>query len=291
MLKVRKAVILAAGYGTRFLPATKAMPKEMLPVVDKPVIQYVVEDAVAAGIKDIVIVTSSQKRSLEDHFDHSFELEEVLTTGGKLKELEEVRAIAEMANFIYVRQKGNKGTMPALACGYNAIGAEPFLGLWGDDFFIASPSRGQQLVAAYEKYGAPVVATLESTDPEHTKRFAYASGEEVEPGIIKIKEIIEKPGPGRLDSNHAVIGGAIYTPELMAYADKIAPMANGEYVYADAIAAYLADGHPAYAVRINNGRYYDCGNKLEYVKANIELTLAREDLGPALREYLKTIKL
>lgn len=287
---IRKAIILAAGYGTRFLPMTKAMPKEMLPVVDKPVIQYVVEDALAAGVEDVVIVTSGQKRAIEDHFDHSFELEQLLATSNKQDALAEVRRIADMANFIYMRQKGPKGTMAALGCGYGAIGDEPFLGLWGDDFFIATPTRCQQLVAAYKEFQAPILGALETDDPEHTKRFGYAAGSEVAPGVIKVAKIVEKPGPGKAPSNYATVSGAIFTPKLMEYGAHIKPMANGEYGYTDAIAAMIADGHPVYAVKVANGKYYDCGNKLDYIKTNIELTLASEAMGPELKQYLVELK-
>ncbi len=288
-MTIRKAVILAAGYGTRFLPVTKAMPKEMLPVVDKPVIQHVVEDAVSAGIKDIVIVTSAQKRPLEDHFDHSFELESVLGQGGKTELLEQVKYIADMANFIYVRQKRAKGTIPAIQSGYQAIGDEPFLTLFGDDIFMATPNRCQQLVAAYEKYGAPILGAFETTNPEDTKRYGYAAGDEVEPGIIKVKEIVEKPGPDKVPSDLAVVSGYIFTPEFMTYTDKTPAMANGEYGYTDALKLMVNDGKPMYAVKIKNGTYYDCGNKMAYLKANIELALQDSELGPELRTYLESL--
>ncbi|HEY1074648.1 MAG TPA: UTP--glucose-1-phosphate uridylyltransferase [Patescibacteria group bacterium] len=291
-MKITKAIILAAGYGTRFLPITKAMPKEMLPVVDKPVIQYAVEDVVSAGIKDIVLVTSAQKRPLEDHFDHTFELETVLEKGGKVNELEQVRAIANLANFIYVRQKKIKGTMGAFSYGYKAMPNEPFVATWGDDFFVASPTRSQQLVAAYEKYGAPILGCVRTTNPEHGSRYAFAEGDEIEPGVLRVRRIIEKPGTGQAGSEYACVSGFVFTPELMTYADKIEPMKNGEYGYSDAVAAMVADGKPVYAMTIQNGRYYDCGNKLDYIKTNIELALQhpemREELSAYLRDLTKT---
>lgn len=290
MASITKAIILAAGYGTRFLPVTKAMPKEMLPVVDKPVIQYVVEDAVAGGIKDIVMVTSAQKRPIEDHFDFSFELEYQLEQGGKQELLEQVRSVANLANFIYVRQKGAKGMLPAIQCGYNAIGDEPFLLLSGDDFFVARPSRAEQLIAAYEKYNAPILGAIETTDPEHTKRYGYAGGEEIEPGIIKVNKIAEKPGPGNAPSNYAIVSGYIFTPEYMNYADKADPLPNGEYNYTGALEKMLEDDKPIYALKIENGTYYDCGNKLDYLKTNIELALKNPDMGPELKEYLDQLK-
>lgn len=283
---IRKAVILAAGYGTRFLPVTKAMPKEMLPVVGKPVIQYVVEDAVAAGVQDVVVVTSAQKRAIEDHFDYSFELETVLENGGKTKLRDEVRQIADLANFIYIRQKGAKGTMPAISCGYEAVGNEPFLAIWGDDFFIASPTRCQQLVAAYEKYQAPILGAIETTDPDHANRYGFVTGEEVEPGVVKVEKIVEKPGPGKAPSTYATVSGFVATPELMAYGSQIEPYPNGEFGYTAAIEKMLEDGKPVYCIRINNGTYYDCGNKLDYLKTNIELALDNEDMRDELRDYL-----
>lgn len=287
---IRKAIVLAAGYGTRFLPATKAMPKEMLPVVDKPVIQYVVEDAVAAGIEDIIIVTSAQKRSIEDHFDHSFELEATLEQCGKTEMLTQVQAIAELANFIYIRQKGPKGTLPAIQCGYEAVGEEPCLVMWGDDFYIASPTRAEQLVALYEKYNAPIIPCVETDNPEYGDRYGFAAGEEVEPGVIKVSEIVEKPGKGKAPSRYATVGGLLITPEYMTYAAQAKPAANGEYNYNAVLELMIQDGQPVYAATIQNGKHYDCGNKMEYMKTAIELTLQRPDMGPELRKYLKSLQ-
>jgi UTP--glucose-1-phosphate uridylyltransferase len=287
-MTITKAIILVAGYGTRFLPMTKAMPKEMLPVVDKPVVQYAVEDAVAAGVKDIVMVTSAQKRPIEDHFDSSFELETVLAQSGKEDLLAEIRAIPAMANFIYVRQRV-RGTLGAFRSGYGAIGNEPFLGLWGDDFFIASPTRSQQLVKTFEKYQAPVLAAMETDDPEHAKRYGFVAGEEVEPGVIKVERIIEKPGPDKVPSKYAVVSGFALTPEVMEFGEKVQPQPNGEYFYIDAIDEMLKVGKPVYALKIENGKYYDCGNKLDYIKSNIELALAHPQLGEEIKAFIKTL--
>jgi UTP--glucose-1-phosphate uridylyltransferase len=287
-MTITKAIILVAGYGTRFLPMTKAMPKEMLPVVDKPVVQYAVEDAVAAGVKDIVMVTSAQKRPIEDHFDSSFELETVLAQSGKEDLLAEIRAIPAMANFIYVRQR-MRGTLGAFRSGYEAIGNEPFLGLWGDDFFIATPTRSQQLVATFEKYQAPVLAAMETDDPEHAKRYGFVAGVEVEPGVIKVDKIIEKPGPEKVPSKYAVVSGFALTPEVMEFGKKVQPQPNGEYFYIDAIDEMLKVGKPVYALKIENGKYYDCGNKLDYIKSNIELALAHPQLGDEIKAFIKTL--
>lgn len=291
-MSLTKAIILAAGYGTRFLPVTKAMPKEMLPVVDKPVIQYGVEDAITAGIKDVVVVTNAQKRAIEDHFDNSFELESVLENGGKTALLKQVRDLAALANFIYVRQKGvKKGNLIGIQAGYEAIGREPFLAMWGDDFFVAEPSRSQQLVAAYEKYQAPILGAFETSDPVHASLYGFASGEEVEPGIIKVSKIVEKPGREARESDYATVSGFVFTPEFMDYAAKVQPNPkNGEYGYTDAIELMLKDNKPVYAVKIKNGRYYDCGNKLDYIKTIIDLALRNPEMGSELKHYLATLK-
>ncbi len=289
MSSITKAVILAAGYGTRFLPVTKAMPKEMLPVVDKPVIQYVVEDAVAAGVKDVVIVNSSSKRPIEDHFDNSFELETVLEKDGKTAELAAIRKVAEMANFIYVRQKGRRGNLAAFMCGYEAIGNEPFYGYFGDDFFYGEPSRSQQLARVWERYRAPVVGCMVSKNPEDGKRYGFVAGEEVEPGVIKVEKIIEKPGVGQAPSVYATVGGGIFTPDVMNYYDEAAAETEGEVVYVAALEKLIKSGKPVYACAIQ-GHYYDCGNKLEYIKTIIDLALQNEEMGDSLHTYLGNLK-
>ncbi len=291
---IRKAIIVAAGFGTRFLPATKSLPKEMLPVVDKPVIQYIVEDVVSAEIKDIVMVTSAQKRALEDHFDHSYELESLLEQGGKQELLKQVQDIAELANFIYIRQKGMngaRGTLVAIQSGYTAIGEEPFLAMWGDDFFVTDPPRCQQLVAAYEKYQAPIMGCFDATEPEHGIHYGFAEGQEVEPGIIKIEKIVEKPGHGQAPSTYATVSGFVFTPQLMSYAAKVKPMPNGEYGYTDLVQAMIDDGQPVYAAKIKGGAFYNCGNKIDYIKATIEVALQRPDMGAELKNYLKNLKI
>ncbi len=290
---VQKAIIVAAGYGTRFLPMTKAMPKEMLPIVDKPVIQFAVEDAVQAGIRDIVLVTSAQKRVLEDHFDQNFELETVLKREGKEELLKTAETITHLANVMYVRQKsenGARGTLVAIMCGYRAIGDEPFLVMWGDDFILSEPNRATQLIQAYEKYEAPILGAMETKNPEDGKLYGFAAGEEVEPGIIKVREIIEKPGVGNAPSDYATVSGFIFTPLWAEYAKKTQPMANGEYSYTDTCEMMIKDGHPVYAMKIKNaGPYYDCGNKLNYMKTNIELGLKHPEIGDKLREYVEEL--
>lgn len=293
--KVRKAVIPAAGLGTRFLPATKANPKEMLPIVDKPVIQYVVEDALSAGIEDIMIVTGSQKRSIEDHFDHQFELEKRLEDARKLDLLAEVRNIARMANFYYIRQKGPAGNATPIWNARSFIGDEPFLVLWGDDFFEATPSRAQQLVAAYEKHGgSAILSSIRTKKPEDYKRYGFALGKEETKGLVHIEELIEKPGKP-IESEHAVVSGALFEPSIF---DAIAlSMQNhtdrndtSEVVYTEALNILLNKDHTLYALEIQNGTYFDCGNKLEYLKTVVEFGLKHPEVKDDFAKFLKSLK-
>jgi UTP--glucose-1-phosphate uridylyltransferase len=295
--KIRKAIIPAAGYGTRFLPATKASPKEMLPVVDKPIIQYVVEDAVSAGIEDIIIVTGWQKRSIEDHFDYPFELEKRLEESGKFEQLEEIRSIANLANFYYIRQKGPLGNATPIWNAKHFIGDEPFLVLWGDDFFYGSPTRCQQLVEAYTKHSdaAAILGSMRTKNAEDYKRYGFAAGKEVEDGLLKINSVVEKPGVGMIDSDFAVVSGALYSPVIFdAIEESMERLAQDntprELVYLDAVNILLEQKHPAYALEIKNSRFYDCGNKLEYLKAMVEFGLRHEDLKGEFGEYLKQLK-
>lgn len=295
--KIRKAIIPAAGYGTRFLPATKAQPKEMLPIVDKPIIQYVVEDAVSAGIEDIIIVTGWLKRTIEDHFDYPFELEKRLEESGKYEELEEIRKIANLANFYFVRQKGPLGNATPIWNARDFIGDEPFLVLWGDDFIEASPSRSQQLVQAYESMEtSAVLGSMRMNKENDYKRYGYAIGKEQKPGLLKIEELVEKPGPGRIDSDFAVISGAIYGPEMFdAIEEAMLRLKNEntpkELVYIDAVNILLEQKKSCHALEIKNGKYFDCGNKLEYLKTVVEFGLKHEDLKHEFGEFLKHIKI
>ena len=294
MQKVTKAVIPAAGFGTRFLPQTKAMPKEMLPIVDKPVIQYVVEELVEAGIEDIIIVTGYHKRSIEDHFDApSLELLENLKMGGAKKEplMAEIQEIASLANFYYVRQKGPYGNGTPLLNVKNIIGNEPFLYLWGDDFFMASPSRVKQLLSTYEKYGCSCFASIRAKSDADFDRYGMAGGTEIESGIIDIDTIIEKPGKERAPSDICIVSGYLFTPEIFEYIDKVLLTleVGCELYYNDALKLMLKDGMRMMAVEIKEGHYYDTGNKLEYMKTVIEFALKHPDIKPGLEEYLKAV--
>jgi len=288
MKKITKCVIPAAGYGTRFLPATKAMPKEMLPLIDKPIIQFVVEDAVSAGIEDIIIVTGWHKRSIEDHFDYPFELEKRLELGGKEKELAQIREIANLANFIYIRQKGPLGNATPILNARHLLGEEPFLVLWGDDFIKATPTRSQQLIAAYEKYGCSILSGYRTKKEADTKKYGFVAGEEVEDGVIRVKSIIEKPGPDKAPSDMAIVSGYVFTPEIFEAIEAVKPKDDGELVYVDAL-DILLKSQEVYAAEIKNGKYYDTGDKLEYLKTLIDLGLEHEEYSAKLREHLKEI--
>jgi UTP--glucose-1-phosphate uridylyltransferase len=294
--KVRKAIIPAAGFGTRFLPATKAQPKEMLPLVDKPIIQYVVEDAVSAGIEDIIIVTGWSKRNIEDHFDYPFELEKRLEENGKLQELEAIRKIADLANFTYVRQKGPMGNATPILNAKHLVGDEPFMVLWGDDVMEATPTRAQQLIQAYEQLGGSVVlSSIRANSDDDYKRYGYAAGPKMADGALKIEQIIEKPGKGVIDSDFALIGGAIYQPEIFEAIEEAQRRLEKdntprELHYIEAINILLEQGKDCYALEIKNGRWYDCGNKLEYLKAVVELALKHDDLREDFTKFLKNLK-
>jgi UTP--glucose-1-phosphate uridylyltransferase len=267
----------------------------MLPLVDTPIIQKVVEDAVAAGIEDIIIVTGWSKRSIEDHFDYPFELEQRLQAAGKFAELEKIREIADLANFTYVRQKGPLGNATPIWNCRNVVGDEPFLVLFGDDFIDASPSRATQLVAAHERLGGgTILGSSRSRRPEDLKRYGNASGKEVTPGTLKVDEIIEKPGAGYTASDYAVVSGFVFEPEMFdAIEESMTHLkkdgSNRELVYVDAVNVLLKRGRPVHALEVQNGHYYDCGNKLEYLKAVVEFGLRHEEVGEEFAKYLQRI--
>lgn len=290
--KIRKAVIPAAGFGTRFLPQTKAMPKEMLPIVDKPVIQYVVEEAVASGIEDVVIVTGALKRAIEDHFDvPNADLIKNLEAGGKEELMEETRRISEMANFIYVRQKGPYGNGTPVLAAEPIIENEPFAVLWGDEFIYSSPPRLSQMISVHEKYGGVVISGVKIENKADLRRYGIADIEPVEGNVYKIKSIVEKPDPENAPSNIAMIGGYILPPEIFGALRNIEPGHGGEIWLVDAINLLRDQGVPIYAVEIENGKYYDTGNKLEYMKTVVDMALKHKDLNGPFREYLKGLDL
>jgi UTP--glucose-1-phosphate uridylyltransferase len=289
-MKIKKVVIPAAGFGTRFLPQTKAMPKEMLPIVDKPVIQYVVEEAVAAGIEDIIIVTGYTKRTIEDHFDSpNAELVRNLELGKKYHLLEEVKRISEMANFIYIRQKGPYGNATPIKSAQHIVGDEPFLVLWGDDFVWAKPPRAKQMIEAFNQYEATILCGIKTNKEEDADRYAFVKGKNLGDGVWKVERLIEKPGKDRVPSNLAVVSGYILTPEIFPILASQKPGKGGEYYLPEAI-DILAKKHPVYAIEIKNGKYYDTGNKLEYLKTVVEFALTHEGVNGEFRQFLKTLK-
>ncbi|MFA4995907.1 MAG: UTP--glucose-1-phosphate uridylyltransferase [Patescibacteria group bacterium] len=289
MKKIRKAVVPVAGYGTRFLPASKAMPKEMLPIVDKPVIQYVVEELAEAGIEQVIFVTSWHKRAIEDHFDRHLELEAKLEKSGKIEQLEKIKRLSELAEFVYVRQKEAKGNGDAILTAEKIVGDEPFVVLWGDDFISAEPSRTKQLIEAYNKYGTMILGGIRTDKPEDTKRYAYAKGEELENGVIKVSDLIEKPGPENLPSNLAIVSGFVFPPEIFKALKEVKVADNAELVYVDGVNQLRKEGQNCMAVEIKNGKYYDCGNITEYLKTNVEMALKRDDINEEFGKFIKEI--
>ena len=290
--KITKALIPAAGFGTRFLPQTKAMPKEMMPLVDKPIIQRVVEELGDAGIERIVIVTGWNKRSIEDHFDNNFELEERLLAGGKAEALEMVRKISDLAEFVYIRQKGPQGNATPILNVKHIMGNDPFMLFFGDDFIDAEPSRAKQLIAAYEKYGSTILAAGKAKSEGDYKKYGFVGGEEIENGIIRVKSIVEKPGSSAASpSDTAVMSGYIFTPDIyepLERAEKTLEEGQ-ELVYTFGVQDLIDQGIPVHAVEIKNAIYRDTGNKLEYLKTIVEYGLDHEDIGEDFKNYLENL--
>jgi UTP--glucose-1-phosphate uridylyltransferase len=286
--KVRKAVFPAAGLGTRFLPATKSSPKEMLPLVDKPLIQYVVEEAVASGIESVIIVTGRGKTTIEDHFDISFEMEALLRERGKTNELQAIRKISDMARVSYVRQREALGLGHAVLQARDLVGDEPFAVMLSDDIIDAEVPALQQLINVYEKYDAPVVGTMQVAG-ENISRFGVLDVDEVSDGVYKIKDMVEKPAFADAPSDLAIIGRYILTPDIFEEIEKTAPGAIGEIQITDAMRSLLKK-RPFYAVRFQGVRH-DAGDKLGFLIANIEFALKRDDLASDFKEYLRSLKL
>jgi len=280
-MSVRKAVIPAAGLGTRFLPATKAQPKEMLPVVDKPAIQYVVEEAVRAGIDDILIITGRNKRTLEDHFDSAVELELELEQRGKLDQLKEIRALADLADIHYVRQGEALGLGHAVSVARKHIGNHPFVVLLGDDLMDERFPHLERMIEQHEQLQRSVIALMEVDDPSI---YGCARCDEVGENLVRITEIVEKPKREVAPSNLAVMGRYVFTPEIFDALAQVQPGVGGEIQLTDAIALLMKE-QDVYGYTFSEGRY-DTGNKLDYLRATVELAARREDLGPAFRAYL-----
>lgn len=284
--KIRKAIIPAAGLGVRFLPATKAQPKEMLPIVDKPTIQFIIEEAVASGIEDILIITGRNKRAIEDHFDRSLELEIQLAQKGKDDLLKMVQDIGGMVDIHYVRQKEPLGLGHAIYCARKFIGNEPFAVLLGDDVVRSQTPCLKQLIDVYDRYGYSVLA-VQRVPREDTNKYGIIDGEPVEQGIYRINHMVEKPPVAEAPSDLAVMGRYIISPRIFDFLGKTQPGAGGEIQLTDALRE-LSSHEAIYGLAFE-GRRYDVGDKLGYLKATVEFALEREDLAPQFRQYLKQL--
>ncbi|MCL6597775.1 MAG: UTP--glucose-1-phosphate uridylyltransferase GalU [Alicyclobacillus macrosporangiidus] len=286
MATIRKAVIPAAGLGTRFLPATKAMPKEMLPIVDKPTIQYIVEEAVASGIEDIIIVTGKGKRAIEDHFDRSVELEELLTNKEKPEILEEIRRITDMANIHYIRQKQPLGLGHAVWCARRFIGSEPFAVLLGDDIVRSEIPCLRQLLNVYEEHGGSVIG-VQTVPQEQVSRYGIVDSERMGPRLSKVKGLVEKPAPYYAPSRLAIIGRYILSPTVFEFLERGQTGADGEIQLTDALNE-LTHVEDLYAYEFE-GRRYDVGEKLGFIEATLELALEQPVLGDAVKRLIKRL--
>jgi UTP--glucose-1-phosphate uridylyltransferase len=283
---VKKAVIPAAGLGTRFLPATKSQPKEMLPVVDKPSIQYVVEEAVAAGLTDILIITGRGKHTIEDHFDRNFELEHSLERSEKLDLLAEVQDINELADIHYIRQRDPLGLGHAVGVARKHVGHEPFAVILGDDIMVDDGELLRSMIDVHERENASVLALLEVA-PQDISAYGCAECDDLGDGLRRVRGVVEKPRPEDAASNLAVIGRYVFTPGIFDALDRITPGVGGELQLTDAIAMLLAD-QTVYGYLFNEGRY-DIGKKLDYLRATVEIAIDRDDLGPEFRAFLREL--
>ena len=292
MKRPTKAIIAAAGFGTRFLPQTKAMPKEMMPIIDKPIIQYVVEELVDAGIKDIIIVGSSNKRSIEDHFDvPSADLLENLRAGGPKKQpyIDMLDDLSKIANFIYVRQKGPYGNATPIMCASHLIGDEPFIYTFADDFIVAPEGRTKQLIQSYEQHGGSVLACKRVMSDAEYDRYGIAAGTPLADNVLKVSTIDEKPGKAKAQSDLASVSGYLFEPQLLGYLEKASLEGrDGEFMIQPVIQQMIDDGHTFLAREIVDGTYYDTGDKLEYIKTVIDFGLRHPDFGDDLKKFIGT---
>ncbi len=287
MAKITKAVIPAAGLGTRFLPATKAVPKEMIPIVDIPTIQYIIEEAAASGITDLLIITSRTKKAIEDHFDKSYELETELEKSGKTEVLKQLKDIRSMVNVQYVRQAEPKGLGHAIYCAKSFVGNEPFAVLLGDDVVYNSEKPClKQMIEMYEKYNASILG-VQSVPESEVNKYGIVSGEQVADRMWKVNDMVEKPKREEAPTNVAVLGRYIITPEIFTHLENTKPGAGGEIQLTDALKT-LAKEQEMYAYDFI-GRRYDVGNKMGFLEATVEYALRRDDLGAEFMEYLKGI--
>ncbi len=285
-MRVRKAVIPAAGLGTRFLPATKAQPKEMLPIVDKPTLQFIIEEAVASGIEEILIITGRNKSSIENHFDKSVELEMELERAGKDDLLEEVRRISDMANIQYIRQKEPRGLGHAIYCAKSFIANEPFAVLLGDDVVYSETPCLKQMIEAYDEYKTTILGVQEVPD-EDVNKYGIVDGKHIEDRIYKVRNLVEKPNVGNAPSNIGILGRYIINPAIMEAIEETKPGKNGEIQLTDAL-NILAQREAMYAY-VFEGKRYDVGNKQGFLEATVEFALRRDDLRDEFLSYLENV--
>lgn len=285
-MKIKKAIIPAAGLGTRFLPATKAQPKEMLPIVDKPTIQYIVEEAVASGIEDIIIVTGRTKKAIEDHFDKSVELEMELEKKHSEELLKIARDVSQIANIYYIRQKEPRGLGHAVLTAKTFIGNEPFAVLLGDDVITSEVPALKQMMDMYDKYQGPILG-VQTVDWSQVDKYGIVDGKQLEDRIYTVRDMVEKPSRGNAPSNVAALGRYILTPEIFPYLEKQEIGAGGEIQLTDALCK-LAKEQPMYAYDFV-GRRYDVGSKMGFLQATVEFALEREELRDEFMAYLKGI--
>jgi len=285
--KIRKAVIPVAGFGTRFLPITIAQPKEMLPIVDKPIIQYVVEQVAAAGIEEIIFITGRNKRAIEDHFDYSGELERLLRENKKFEQLKEVHRISRLAKFVFVRQNKMLGNGHAVLMAKEVVGDEPFLLCWGDDFFESTVPVAKQLIDAYYKHGASIIGAYPVADDKVHKYGMMKPRGKINGTTFQISGIVEKPDPKKSPSNFGMFGGAVLTPDIFQYLEKAKPTSGNEIVYTEGV-NLMARKNRVFAHQLN-GRYWDTGDKAEYIKANIHFALQHKDIRETIRTYIEQL--
>jgi UTP--glucose-1-phosphate uridylyltransferase len=288
-MTVHKAVILAAGHGTRFLPATKAVPKEMLPLVDKPVIQYVVEEAVAAGLHHVTMVTAGSKRSVEDHFDRNPELEQLLECTGKEPELREIRRLTDLAEITFVRQKERRGIAHAVLMARHVVGEEPFALFFPDDIIVSDLPAIRQVMDVHERHGGSVIA-VQRLPRQEMVHYGVITPEPLEDRVYRVHGIVEKPSLEEAPSELATVGRYVLTADIWPLLERTPPGANGEMQLTDTLAMLLEAGHPLFACEFE-GERFDTGRPLGLLEASVALALRREDSGPALKQYLRSLSL
>lgn len=286
---IKKVIIPVGGFGTRFLPATKAQPKEMLTLVDKPIIQYLVEEAVASGIEEIIFITGKAKRAIEDHFDYSAELDSFLRSRGKSAVADEIKKLSSLARFTYVRQGEPRGPGHALLQASHLVGDEPIAVLYGDDIIDAKVPCLKQLIEVFERYGQPVLA-LQKVPKKEISRYGVVGGRKVAPRTYQITELIEKPSPDQAPSDLSIVGKYIYTPDLFRMLPAMKPGPGGELFPTDIFDLYIKKGGEMYGYEYE-GERYDCGEKLGFLKATVHMGLKHPEAGKGFRAYLKGLKL